>query len=435
MLRTMLKIKERTYEFLRGSENFFKADMVYLAKNSFWQTFGQAVSGAFSFVLILVFAKYLPKETYGVYKYILSLAAVLNIFTLTGVRRAVVQAVADGYDGALKVAVKYQLKWNIVLFLSFLALGAYYTINNNLEIAISLIVIGLFSPFTNAFNTYGAYLEGRREFKLNNIFSASSTVVYVLGMLIAVALSGQVVWLVFAYATTTLATTLYFYYQTLRIVSPQNTDSGQTLSYGKKLTLIGVIAPVATQIDSIILTHFWGATQLAIYSIAMAIPVRANSFIKSLVDLGLPKFVVKSSSEIDSFFFRRILQGLVIGSLAATLYIILAPYLFRYLIPEYLDSTIYSQLLALSLVFAMPNRYISLLLESRKLSWLIFMNNLIVNIMRITLYVVFGILGGIMGLALAYVLTAFLGMLINITTWRSRDFVYEKFRSKIINFK
>ncbi len=425
-------LKNKAYQTLRDSEGFFKADMVYLAKGGFWQTFGQASSGLFSLILILAFANLLPKETYGVYRYILSISGVLSIFTLNGMNRAVIQAVAANYDGSLKSAVKYQLRWGIVHFLSFLSVSIYYLQNNNLAIAESLFIIGLAAPLTASLNTYGAYLEGKREFRLNNIFSTTSTLVYVAGMLLAIFLSGEVVWLSLVYSLTTITTTAFFYFQTLRAIPPTNSQTGDVISYGKKLTFIGVISPIATQIDSIILAHFWGATQLAAYSIAMAIPVRANSFVKSLVDISLPKLVSRTQEDIERIFLKRILQGLLIGSICAIAYILSAPLLFKYLIPQYLDSVFYSQFLSISLIFSMPNRYLSLLFESRKFSRLIFTNQLVVSIMRIALYIAFGIWKGIFGLVLSYVLISFLGMLVNLTAWKLRDSFYRKFGTQTV---
>src|SRR5436190_679725 len=110
----MQNLRAKVYSLLRKSEAIFKTDMIYLAKGGFWQAFGQASSSIFSLFLILTFANLVPKETYGLYRYILSLAGILGVFTLTGMNRSVTQAVASGYDGALKTAVTYQLKWSLL---------------------------------------------------------------------------------------------------------------------------------------------------------------------------------------------------------------------------------------------------------------------------------------------------------------------------------
>ncbi|MEK7614422.1 MAG: oligosaccharide flippase family protein [Patescibacteria group bacterium] len=417
----MEKLKLKTVGILRWSERYTKTDMLYLAKGGFWMTFGQTFSSIISLILIIFFANYLPKETYGTYRYILSLAGVLNVFALNGMNSAVARAVATGHEGALRTSVRYQFKWNLLMFTTFFVLGGYYFVNGNSLFATSFLILGIFVPFTLALNTYGAYLEGKKEFKFANISSVISSFMYAAGMLAAILFSGEVFWLITAYAVTTFASTLFFYIVILRKFKPPVAEAGETLKYGRRLTFIGFIEPLTSQIDKIILAHFWGPAQLATYSLAMAVPGRLTSFIKVWVGLGSPKFATKMPEEINTVFYKRILQGMFIGAIVAFFYILFSPYLFKYLLPQYLDGVFYSQILAIGLVFAMPNRYISLLLVSQKLSGTIFTTSLIQVVIKILLYVVLGIWGGIMGLVLAYVAVSFVGMLINIAMWRFKN--------------
>lgn len=408
------------YRFLRSTERYTKADMVYLTRGGFWISLSQTASSLLSLLLIIAFANLLPKETYGTYRYILSIAGVLNVLTLTSMNSAVSRSVAGGNEGALRAAVRYQLKWNLLMFAGFFALGGYYLIQGDTLFAWSFFILGLFVPATQAFNTYGAYLDGRREFRLASISNIVSVCIYTAGVFATIYFSGEVVWLIAAYALTTFATALYFYRATVRHFKPPLTRSDETISYGRQLTLIRFIDPIASQVDKIILAHFWGPTELAIYSLAMAMPSRAMSYIKNWVGLGFPKFVTKTRAELDTMFYRRIIQGISVGTLFALAYIILAPYLFYYLLPKYLESVFYSQILSLSLIFAMPNRYVSLLLVAQKLPRRILVNNVTQTTLKITLYVILGFWGGILGLVIANVLNALISMLINISVWKIR---------------
>lgn len=416
----MQPLKNRFVSLLRWSERYTKTDMVYVAKGNFWGILGQVMTTVLSLALIMTFANYLPKETYGLYRYILSLAGILNIFTLTEMNQAVMQAAAAGNEGALRASVRYQLKWNVMQFLAFCALGAYYFSNGNMPVGISLLVMGVCAPLTQAFNTFGAYLSGKKEFRLNSLFGIATTAVYVAGMIAIIILSGNVVWLVVVYSLTTLGTTLAFYFATVRLFRPPITESRDALKYGRELTFIGFMGPVVSQIDKIILTHFWGATQLAVYSLATAIPDRATPFIKGWIGIAFPKFATKTPEELNKTFYLRIFQGLLVGAVCTLGYVIVSPYVFKYLIPKYLDALFYSQLLSISFLFAMPNRYVSLLMSSQKLSRLIFVNQASQNVLRVSLYVVLGIWGGILGLVIAQVLSSFVGMLVNIGMWRFR---------------
>lgn len=411
-------IADRVRAFLRFTERYTQADMVYVAKGGFWISAGQAAASILSLLLVIAFANLLPKETFGVYRYILSIAGVLNIFTLTGMNSAVARAVAAGDEGAFRSSVRYQLKWNVLMFAAFMALGGYYLAAGNAVFSASFFMLGLFVPATLAFNTYGAYLEGKKEFRFASIANIISTLVYTLGVFAAIALSGEIAWLMFAYAATTGAATLFFYLLVLRTFRPPGGGAGGAIAFGRHMTFIGFIDPIASQIDKIIVAHFWGPAQLAVYSLAMAIPARGAVYIKSLVGLGAPKFATKTPDELNTIFYTRIFQGAAVGTLGALAYIIAVPYLFAYVLPQYLESVLYSQILALSFIFAMPNRYVSLLLVSQKRTREILANTVVLNVLRIILFIALGIWGGILGLVLAFVLYTFLGAVVGVITWR-----------------
>lgn len=415
----MTSIKSRLVSILRWSEQYTKTDMVYVANGNFWGILGQVVTAVLSLALTMVFANYLPKETYGLYTYILSLAGLLGVFTLTGMNDAVSQATATGDESALRASIKYQLKWNGMQFLAFCVLGGYYLYNGNAIVAISLFVMGVCAPLTAAFNTYGAYLAGKKQFRVNTLFGIASTAVYVISMMAIIILNGHVTWLIAIYSLSTLGTTFAFYIATLRIYKPPAMESHGALKYGRELTFIGFMGPIASQIDKIILTHFWGATQLAVYSLAMAIPNRASIAIKNLLGIAMPKFSTKTPEELNKTFYLRIFQGLLVGSLFTIGYIVVSPFVFTYLLPKYLDALFYSQLLSVIFIFGMPNRYTSLLMSSQKLSRLMFFSNTIQIIIRIILYIILGIWGGVLGLIIAQISITIIGMFINIIVWRS----------------
>lgn len=418
MKKLIDKGKVHAHRLLRKSEKYTKTDMVYLARGSFWTTFGQSVSMLLSLLLVIAFANLLPKETYGTYKYILSLAGVLNIFTLTGMNSAVSRAVAQGNEGSLIISVKYQLKWNLLMFLGFLALGVYYLINGDRMFAVSFFILGVFVPATLAFNTYGAYLGGKKEFRIASVSNILSTIVYSIGVFLAIILSGKIEWLITAYAITSFVTTLYFYLYILRKFKPSPASNYDFLKYGRELSFIGFLGPITTQLDKIILAHFWGPAQLAVYSLALAVPERATSLMKNWVGIGFPKFSEKTSMEINTVFYKRISQGMFVGTAIAFAYILISPYLFRYLLPQYLESLLYSQILAISFIFAIPNRYTGLLFVSQKMTRVIFIKSIIQNIVRIILYVILGIIGGILGLIIANLACNILGLIINMIFWR-----------------
>lgn len=406
---------------LLWSQKYTKADMLYIAKGGFWVAFGQTLNSVLSLLLIIAVANLLPKETYGVYRYILSIASILNIFTLTGMNGAISRTVAKGNEGVLMPAVNYQLKWNFLMLVASYGIGVYYATHGETTFAIAFFILGVSMPATLAFNTYGAYLQGMKKFKTGNILSVLSTLIYTIGILVAILLSDTYIWLIVAYAVTTFGSSVAFYIYTLLKYNPPHSKSEvtrETLAYGRKLTYIRLLGPITSQIDKIILGHFWGPVQLAVYSLATAIPSRVVPALKDIVDIGFPKFSTKTPLEMNSVFYRRILQGVVIGTFVTILYILVAPYLFKYLLPQYLEGVRYSQILAISFIFALPTRFIGLLFESQKMARQILTNSLIMSVTLIVLYVSLGLTNGLLGLVIAQVLYSFLSLVVNLVSWR-----------------
>ena len=220
------------------------------------------------------------------------------------------------------------------------------------------------------------------------------------------------------YAITTFIPSILFYAYTLRkFKPPAGGDVIDTLKYGRELTYLRFIEPIVSQIDKVILAHFWGPAQLAVYSLALAVPNRVSLLIKSWVAIGFPKFAEKTFTEINQVFWRRIVQGVFLGSVVTIGYMLVSPYLFKYLLPQYIEGVFYSQLLALNFITAIPNRYISLLFTSQRLSLVLFNRAIFISIISATLYILFGIWGGLFGLVLASILISLISFVLNVTLW------------------
>jgi len=413
--------KELYNKFINYGAKFLGLDLKYFVFGGFWKTIGTAVTNVLAALLMIAFANFLPKETYGLYRYILSLIGILTVFSLTGMNISVAQAVAAGNEGALKASVKYQLKWNFLMIFASWILAAYYLWQQNTDISIALFILGFITPFTYTFNTYGAYLEGKKDFKRKNIFLIWSSIIYMAGMLPAIYFGKNMLWLIAAYAITSFLSNLIFYIKTLKIYNPTENKSPEAITYGRHLTYLNFINPILGQADSIILGHFWGFGQLAMYSLARVIPDKIGPFIKQIIGVGLPKLAKKNPEDIKKVFWKRIFQATGFGIILAAGYILLSPIVFKYLLPKYLESIFYSQLLALTFIFIAPISYAGTIFTSQKMMRPIVLSNISSSIIKIVLYVIFGIWGGIMGLVLAQMIYYIIVFFINIALWKFKN--------------
>ena len=56
------------------------------------------MSALASLTMAIVFARFLPQETYGTYKYVMSIVGLIGAFSFSGMTTVVARAVAQGHD-------------------------------------------------------------------------------------------------------------------------------------------------------------------------------------------------------------------------------------------------------------------------------------------------------------------------------------------------
>ena len=162
-----------------------KIDLSYILRGGSWLTLGQVTSALIAFFLSIAFARLVPKEIYGEYKYILSLTGVLSIFSLSGMTVAVTRATSTGFEGTISAVLKRALRWNSILLPVSLIVACYYYLAGNYSLAISFTIFGLASPFISSFNIYEGFLVGKKDFKRSVIAGACISLTVALGLLAA----------------------------------------------------------------------------------------------------------------------------------------------------------------------------------------------------------------------------------------------------------
>lgn len=349
----MTALKSWLISLLRRSERYTKTDMVYLASGGFWLGLGNVGVSLFSLVLSIGFATLVTPQVYGVYRYILSSAAIINSFTLTGLTGAVTKSVAQGYIGTLAVARDASLRWSIIPSTIALAGALYYGLNANFTLSFSLIVVAVAAPLTQGFGLYTGYLAGRRDFRRKALLGVSLSAVTTAALLVGMFfLEVDAFLLILIYFAVTAFGTLACYRLSVpRSISKENSDPS-AIRYGRHTSLLNILGVFANNLDSVLVFQQLGAAELALYTFATIIPERLKDFVKMIPALATPKLAGKPVPQIKEIVFKR---SLLIGALmipVAAAYILAAPYLYAFLFPQYIASVPYSQALALLLILA-----------------------------------------------------------------------------------
>ncbi len=406
--------RQKIYRLLRRSEKYTKTDMIYLAKGGSWLTLGQIISTICSFLLALAFANLLPKETYGFFRYILSIASLLAIPTLAGIDTAVIQAVSRGYQGSLIRGLKTKIHWGILGGLASLGLAGYYYFNDNITLTISFLIIAVFLPLMDSFNIYNALLAGRKLFNIKVKYSTLVHFLSITALILTLFLTKNLFLILLVYFFSYTLFRFIFLILTLKKPRLNKEEDPQTISYGKHLTLIGVIDTLANYLDKILVFHYLGAAELAIYSFAVIPPEQLKSFLKNIRLLTLPKFSVRPRKEIKATIFQKMFKLALFIGLGIVVYIFLAPYFYKLFFPQYLESVFYSQIFSISLITAvgiLPH----VVLQAKMAKKQLYQLNIYSPLIRIGLLFLFIHLYGLLGVILALVIGRFINLAI--TCW------------------
>ena len=402
------KIKNWLYQFLRKTQKYTGTDNVYLAKHGSWLFLGQIISASAGLLLAIAFANLLDPTTYGNYKYILSIAGILGIFCLPGMGTAITQAVARGLEGDFRKGFNEKIKFGILGSLASISLGIYYWTQGNTTLPIPLLLIAIFLPLMQASQVYGSLLIGKKLFSYNVRYSCLSHVLSVLSIIITLFATKNLIWLIAVYLTSYTLLNLFFYFFVKTKFQPNTKQDPETIAYGKHLSLIGVISTMANYLDKILIFHYLGAIDLAIYAFAIAPPEQIKGVLKNIPSLALPKFAQKTSEEIKKTIFKKMAKFSLILLPIVGFYILIAPFIYKIFFPQYLNAVFYSQIFAISLIF-MPFVYIGTsILQSQKAKKQLYQLNTIAPIIEILLLFLFVYFYGLLGVILAKIISRFI---------------------------
>ena len=405
---SLLKIK--IYRLLRWSEKYTKTDMVYLAKGGFWLTLGQIISSLSSFLLAIAFANLLPKETYGTYKYVLSIVGILSIPTLAGMNTAVTRAVARGDEGSFLPALKSKIKWGLLGGISSLILAGYYYFNDNQALTFTFLITAIFIPFIDSFALYGALLQGKKKFDIASKYGILIKIIASGSIFLTIYFTKNLLVILFVYLASYTFLRLIILKLSLKFVINNKKEDPETISYGKHLSLIGVVNIFASYLDKLLIFHYLGSAELAIYSFAIAPVNQIKMLSKNINALVLPKLSQRPAKKIDSLMLKRLFFLLITGLLMMLIYVIIAPFLYNLIFPKYSESIMLSQIFSLKIPFALLIAFLDSAITSKltKVPKNIYYKlGIYPNIFLIMLLLYLTPLLGILGVILAKILSTF----------------------------
>lgn len=400
-------MKNRLISLLRWSERYTKTDMVYLASGGFWGNFNAATVMLTTIIGSILFAKYLTKEQYGMYQYVLSVASLIGTLTLTGMNAAVTRAVARGHEGELRHSVRYQLIAGIIPMLAGMIVALWYFTHNNHALAIAFFWIAIFLPLGSALNTWVAYLGAKKMFRIGSYYGLFNNLFSAVPVLLAIYFSRNFLWVVTVNYLFVFLSSLIVYNIVIRRIKPNDERDPETIPYGIHLSVMGILGTFAGQIDALLVFHFIGSAALAVYSFATILPEKLAGTLKFIPNVAMPKLAEKSEEQVRATLKKRLWMLIVLILAAAGVYAAIAPWIFHTFFPTYTDSIIFTQVYSLSF-FSLAAGMMMTALTAQKKTKELYIISFVMPILRVILLSVFLYYYGIWGLLWAQILINFI---------------------------
>jgi len=415
-------MKTKIINLIRKFQQYFKIDFFYLIKGGTWLTLGRIINIITAFLLSLAWANWIDKEIFGNYQYILSLVGIISIFSLPEMDIAVTQAVARKLEGSFIRGFKTQLKWGVLGSLSALGIAGYYWIQDNQNLSLSFLIAALFLPLFNASLIYIGFLTGRKLFNVQVRYDAITqliataimilTLFFIKGFSLDVPVYIILCLLVFTYFLSRTLLRTFFLIVTKLKFQPNKKEDAKTIGFGKRLSFSGVIDVLTGNLDKILLFHYLGAIDLAIYSFAKLVPEQIRFFlVRPIGTMSLPKFSLRPKKELEKTIFKKIYCWTALISVFVLVYIILAPFIFNIFFPKYSSAISYSQLYALS-VIPLSFPIIGNIFKAKMMLRQIYQMKVIAPIVRASLFFIliplYGVWGAVLGVICARTFNALL---------------------------
>lgn len=381
-------------------------DAHYLYRGFLWMGIATCIIFAINFAKSYVFANYLRPETFGTYRYIMTLIDVASTLTLTGITLVISRSVAQGYEGTYIRGVYSYLTHSYLALATTTAIAVYYAYAGNYTFAFVIGTAGVLNVGINAARLYGSVLEGKKRSDINARYQMVSNTIPSLVMIASVFMTDSLTIIIILYFVTTLTIHTILSIYTYRRLELNSSVDDKAQKFSLHLSIMGILSTGAEHIDKLLLFQMLGPAQLALYSFAAALPEQFNVIGKSLRVLIYPKISAQSFENTKKHVLRKSGLILAVCLVMFTGYVVIAPFIFTHFFSTYIGAITLSQVYALSILLIAATPYKSILL-AHSCTKELYQTKLVLIITRLLLLALLLPLYGVWGIVASFLIARF----------------------------
>lgn len=348
----MIKTDVRFLSYKKnGLNKILRMNVVDFGKKSIWVFSQTCITTITGLILTYALANNLPKEDFGIYKYVVAFTAIASSFSLTGLSVVIIRRVAKEIQNPLRDAFHKHLSWSTGVFFVVICAAFYHYAVNQYTVALCILFFGLIYPVSQGFGLYESLLIGSQEIKKSSQSKIILTITTAVTVVATLNFTQNILAVVSLLALLTLIVNAYFYFSVKQKYTNVKKLNIEDYQYSKHLSAMSVLSGTANHIDQIAVFYFLGPVNLAIYSIALTVPQKLKGSFFGLKNIIMPKLAQMDVPQIKKAVPQKVLLFFIFLSLIAIAYSCVAPLLFEVLFPDYAEAVVYTQTLSLLIVF------------------------------------------------------------------------------------
>lgn len=317
--------------------------MVYLARGGFWTIVDRFGSALISIAVLWAFGNWLSQESYGVYRYIIAAVGIASITSLNGLGTALIPSIAREQEGSLSLAFKTKFTWAFLGAAGLTAMAVWYLINSNTQLALIFFASAVFLPWYIAPQIFGPYWVAKKRFDLDAKYRLAIAFVSTVFLIATIYATDDIFIILLVFFAVKTPLSLLFYIKTVRQVQNTKEDPGM-VRFGKSLSIMEAADEISKHLDKVLMWFFLGPVQVAVYSFAQ-LPLEKITGFLPVLTLALPKLGEGKIREKKGGILRKFFKLFFVFIPGAAVLALLAPPLFRFVFPQYIDSVPYFQAL------------------------------------------------------------------------------------------
>lgn len=355
---TVEKIRSLYSSSAKKLDRTFQTDVSTFISGGFWTVAARILSSLLLFFLSLLYARFISKDLYGTYRYIISALGIGGFLTFDGIRRSFYISASRGNVGDIRRGIKINFLLSFLITLFGFCIATYFYIIGNPVLFWGFLIAALLSPLEKGTGAFANWFILQKQFFRKAFATFAENIFFVLVM------SGVVFWIYTEHPSPAAALaaviigyflghgipSTYYYIKTLREI-PQDpaTPIKPHIMYGLHLSGGDILGSIATYIDGILLYAFLGPQALANYSFAIVGPEQAKGLILTIASLAAPKIYSKNHDDL-AHLPKKLARFAIVITIGILLYIVSAPFIYAVFFPKYTNVVSYSQIYIISLI-------------------------------------------------------------------------------------